>query len=83
MKHTTAARVESAQMALRSRPQGTALLSPSARARSNLAEADKERESDFMSNSLQEFFFFLLLNLCDVTQLKSDPMLKYRVEELS
>lgn len=26
---------------------------------------------------------FFLLNLCDVTQLKSDPMLKYRVEELS
>lgn len=28
-------------------------------------------------------FFYFLPNLCDVTQLKSDPMLKYRVEELS
>lgn len=55
MKHTTGARVESAQMALRSRPQGTALLSPSAEARSNLADADKE-QSDFIVESLQEFF---------------------------
>lgn len=82
MKHTTAARVESAQMALRSRPKGTALLSPSARARSNLAEADKEPRVTSCRIRCKSFFYFLP-NLCDMTQLKSDPMLKYRVEELS
>lgn len=70
-------------MALRSRPQGAALLGPSARSRSNLAVADKGAESDFIGESLQKVFFFFWLNLCDVPQLKSDPLLKSRAEELS